>query len=467
MSPVRAPAARARKRGLFGRPRVLLELRWRIVWRCVGLSFVSQLDKTKPLRGEKCPVALVGALRGQRRRRTIPRFLTCVVALLALLVSATGGLSTGSTSHGQTAAAVTARPTVALPPHPPLPPRVSSQQFSGSFDVDDIVSNQSTALVNLLLDDGASELVLYSAPHNSTRVIQAEVPGGSNTVLTSQISAGGAFDIAWVNDTTGQEFWEKVTLAGKITYPSLPLGGSYSWTFVYGNATALFASAGSFLVELDARSFTTIANYSTLLPAGVAVDSVLPVGHRLYLGGDRIVTGSQNAYFGYLDLNSMKVTSVSKFANSYPSYLKGAFVSLLGGGTTIYAGGALSTFDLAPYTASSNQGYLFSFDPSGSVFKNLSSLLPVRSWGVWALVPWGSKVGLSLSGYFYNDTVSSLDGGVYTLSDTGRGLVNRTALLPIGYLADILGETSASGVWFFSGGYNSISGNAEVVAVKA
>jgi peptide/nickel transport system substrate-binding protein len=346
-------------------------------------------------------------------------------------------------------------------------PVVVSRSYPGTYVVNSLVSEGSTALLDVLLPNLSNELVLFNAATNSSRVIQSEVPGGIQTVLVSAVSAGHSFFLAWENLTTGAEFWQKVSLAGKISQPKLPIGTTLLWSFPYGNSTSLYASYGRALVEISTTSLKLVANYTTEIPSNVSLASVLPVGHRLYLGGSwSLPNFASNAYFGYLNLTSKKVTTISKILTHYPANLTGDFVDLLARGTTIYVGGYLESVPLSPYSIQTVGGYLYEFLPSPATFKNLSSLLPVKSWGVYALEPWATTVALSMSGYRANATSLTLAGGIYTLSSAGKSVANETPLFPNGYLAFIYGVTSASNGWYFSGGFNTIAGIGEVVAVR-
>lgn len=354
---------------------------------------------------------------------------------------------------------------------------VASRLFRGIPFVNSLASNQSCALLDLYLPNGTNRLVLFDAVVNTTTVVQKFVPGGKSTYLVSLTAAGGAFILAWENLTTGREFWEKVTLSGKITYPTPGAEESIPWSFAYGNSARLYVSYERSLVELNATSLKVVANYTRYVPANVSVFSVLPISDRLYLGGSRsIPNGATNAYFGYLNLTSKKAITVSRTIKTYPSTLFGAFDTLVGNRSTVYAGGVVETYTSSPITAKTDQGLLYKFIPSTSAFKNESSLLPVKSWGVWALEPWGaSSTGLSLNGYSTNVSNPSSNfagGGIYTLSAGGATLLNQTNLFPKGYLTFLFGttylfdETFASYGWFFSGGYNEATGVAEAVAVN-
>jgi hypothetical protein len=320
------------------------------------------------------------------------------------------------------------------------------------------------------LINGSNELVLFNAAHNSSKVVEAVVPGGDFTSFAAIASAGGKFFLAWVNISSGKEFWQEVSVSGTVSPVTLPIGNSLEWFFVFGNATSLYATSFSFLVEINPTTLGLTANYSHSLPARIQLNAVLPVGSRLYLAGSRtlaIVASATNAYFGFLNLTSGKVTTVSKSIKTYPAGLQGGFTALLNYGSNIFVGGVLENVSTQALTTVG--GYFYEYVPLSSTYNNLSSLLPVRNWGVWALEPWSNSIALSLTGFNYNlttDFSTWWTGGVYTLSSTGLSLVNETSLFPSGYRANAFEVTSVSGGWFFSGGALNLPGPGAVVAVK-
>lgn len=347
---------------------------------------------------------------------------------------------------------------------------VVSRSYSEASFVDYLASNETTALLVNYLPNGSNELVLFNAAKNSSKVIEAVVPGGDLTALISITSAGGEFFLAWQNVSTQQEFYQKVTLAGKITNVSLPLPriASFLYNFVYANGTSIFASSGRFLFEVNAVSLKLEANYTGILPTNLSVSSVLPVGDRLYIaGGESLQTNTSTAYFGYLNLSLHTLTEVSKAVKHLPAHLYADFDSLVADGSRIYVGGYILV-DTWPLFIEDVGGLFYRFTPSTSSFTNQSSLLPVKSWGVYALDPWAKTIALSLNGYELNVTTGSLSlsGGIYTLASSGKSLVNQTSLFPADFLVYLMGETSASNGWFFGGGYNSVTGVAQVVAVR-
>lgn len=347
---------------------------------------------------------------------------------------------------------------------------VASRSFSNSYLVEGVASNESCALLDLLLKNGSNELVLYDAVVNSTHVVQKVVPGGGEASFISMTAAGGAFYLSWVYLPTGANFWEKVTLAGKVSYPSPHLDLTQTWSFAYGNSSRLFVSSGKFLVALHTSSLTLASNYTNHLPANVTIFSVLPVGSRLYLAGTRSLSnGATNAYFGYLNLSSDKVTTISATNKDYPSTRFGSFWTLTASNTSIYVGGAILTATSDPFTSRTDLGLLFRFSPSDSSFANLSGHLPKKSWGVWGLEPWDSGLGVSLNGFAYNDSNPAADftvGGVFDASNNGTDFANESSLFPRSYVPDVTGVTAESYDWFFTGGSDSTTGSAIAAAVN-
>ncbi len=344
-------------------------------------------------------------------------------------------------------------------------PHVVSRVYSKASTVNAETSIGSTALLDLRLPDNANELVLFDAAHNTSTVVQSIVPGGNLTSLAGIASAGGKFFLSWNNISSGKEFWQEVTTSGKVSVVTLPIGDTLSWGFPYGNGTALYAFSSGFLVQINPTTLNLKANYSSYLPAHVGLNSVLPVGTRLYLAGSLMLTnGATNAYFGFLNLKTGKVTTVSKTIKTYPVGLDAFFATLLQQGSYIFVGGALETANSTTGAAATVNSYFFRYTSATATLTNLSSLLPVKTWGVWALEPWATTIALSLGGYNTSVPGEALAGGIFALVSTGMKLVNETSLFPSGYIPGFWEATSFTGGWFFSGGYKGLGGPAEAVA---
>lgn len=334
--------------------------------------------------------------------------------------------------------------------------KVESKTFPKSAAILGIASINSTALLQLSLPSGKWTIGLFNATLNSSKTLQGVVPGGNQTFAVDEISGGGAFFVAWLNTSTESEFWQKVTVAGKVANIRLPIGKSLPWSFDYGNGTSLFASAENFLVDINPTSLKIIANYTSSLPRNTSVSAVLPDGQRLYLAGVRsLADGATYPYFGYLNLTSKKVTTISKTVKSYPSDFYGGFFTLISRGSDIYVGGGLSIYSSSPFVDRAAAGYFYRFAPSSASFKNLSSLLPSSQWVIGELEPWADTISLSLFDYNFSNTTFLWEAAIYTLSSNGHSLVNQTAQLPKGFWGNNAtndGESASAG-WFFQEGY--------------
>lgn len=337
---------------------------------------------------------------------------------------------------------------------------VVSRSYSGTLYVNALVSVKTVVLLDLARVNGSQFLVLYNAATNSSRTIVSNVPGGSSAFIGGITVAAGAFFLAWSNGSTSSESWQEIRTSGAISNLTLPVARSIPWSFPYGNATRLFLSALGQLVELDASSLKLVANFSSLLPSNLSVSTVLPEGGRLYLaGGQLLPKGGGVPFFGYINLTSATLVTVSNPPRSSSSSLYGSFYALGVHGGDLYAGGVVQSTALTTV-----QGLLYRFVPSPASYRNMSSLLPVRTWGVWAIAPWSKTVGFSLAGYA-SGGFSAAGSGLYTLGP-GPRLVNETGLLPGGFLIAAYLETSSSGGYYVVGGFNTATGLAEVVAVK-
>ena len=339
-------------------------------------------------------------------------------------------------------------------------------QFPGTVNVNLLVSNQSKALVDLYYANFTNEVVLYDAPHNTSKVVQKFVPGGFYTFLATAIAAGGAFLLGWVNN--GTETFSQVSLTGKVTSIALPLQSNLYWTFLFGNATSVFATApGNELLELNPATGKVRANYTGLLPTGVSLTSLLPAGPRLYLGGFRAPpSGGAYAWFGYLTVSPGTVTSVSK-ARSYPIHLSSSFYAVIALGGNIFVGGSLVNNTTTPFGFRTVGGLLFEYVPSTGNWTNESWRLPMKGAGVFSFEPWHGSIVLSESRYTFSTFTINVTGGIYTQSLAGSGWINRTSLLPATFVIGIYLVTAESSDWYFSGGNNTAGGLGEVVAVRA
>ena len=415
-------------------------------------------------------------LRGRAAPRWIPAF---ALVLVALLLSLAFGSSAVSDPVGpkpglhplSVGTALSGGPRAIGVPASILSGPAVVQSFPGSSGVDGLSSDKTTAVVALDSAANDQEVAMFDEANNSSWVVQNAIPGGQSVIFIQLVSAGGEFYGVWQNLSTSAEIWERFTLSGKVTVPKIPVRSTMAWTFPYGNSTRLFAAAPGFLMELNATSLKVVANYSSPIPANVTVLSLLPVGDRLYLGGYRFLSnGATNAYFGYLNLTSMKLTTITRATLHYPSPYFASFFSVEAQGSNIYVGGGLEWLISYNTTISYHtaQGFLYRFSPSGSTFKNLSSMLPLQSWEVWSIVPWSTTIAFMIAGWGENSSThaSYVGEGIYTLSSSGSSLVNRTALLPGTFVGAGFDDESSSDGWYFVGGYNSRTLYTEAVAIK-
>lgn len=370
--------------------------------------------------------------------------------------------------------------------------KVVSRSFPETYVVGYEASISTNALLDVIYTNRSNELVLFNATSDSSKVLQKYVPGGNQTECSGIIAAGEAFLVLWetANSSSPSDYtesMEKVTAVGKISHPTLPIDSDLFWEFDYGNATRLFVSTLSTgsavvspreLIELNATSLHKVANYSGEYPRGATLFSVLPLGDRVYLAGTVIPTsGGPNAYFGYVNLTTKKTVRVSKLISDLPCSanicLLATYYSLIAFETNVYVVGDLvretANANFTEYNETTVGGYFYSFDPSTSAFKNLSSLLPVKSWGAYSLELWGSTIALGLNGWTEVidtvATITTITGGVYTLA-SGPSLVNQTSVFPKGYASFTYDDNSASVGWYFGAGFNTVKGIGEVVAVK-
>ena len=355
-----------------------------------------------------------------------------------------------------------------------LPLGLTETSVVHSFDargVDGLASDKKTAVVDLFSGSEDQELAMFDEANNSSWVAQTEVPGGLSVDFIQLVSAGGEFYGAWLNLSSSAEIWERISLSGKVTTPKMPLRSTITWGFPYGNATRLFAAAPGFLVELNASSLKVVANYSAPIPTNVAILSAAPSGNRLYLGGYRLLSNNAtNPYFGYLTLSSRKLTTITNSITPYPSTYLAAFYSVAAQGSSIYVGGDIEVFALYNTTIAYHtaQGLLYRFTPSDSTFQNMSSELPLQSWGVWSIVPWSKTIAFTIAGWGYNSStrVSYVGDGIYSLSSSGSSLVNQSSLLPSSFFGGGFDATASSDGWFFIGGYDPQPYAPQVVAIK-
>lgn len=352
--------------------------------------------------------------------------------------------------------------------HPGLAPyshTVVRQQFAGTIGVYELASVGQHVLVVNSFPNGSQELVMFDPAHNSTKVVEAVNPTG--TFPAGVAGAGGSFLVGWTNTSTGHTQNQSVTLAGAVT--SLPVVTAVPWTFPYANSTALFATVGSDLWEVNPSTLAIVHNYSSKIPAGVNIEAVLPVGPRLYVSGSEPASnGSASPYFGFLNRTSHAFHSLTTASTTFPANLRGSFYSMLELKGIVYPSGADEHTSSSPYAFHPVADLFDAFDPSSASLTNQSALLPHASWGVYALELWNGRVALSLSDFSVNPTGSSglLGGGLFSYKVGGTSLTNITSLWGPNYLANVFAVTAETGGYLTSAGETTASGISEVVSVR-
>jgi hypothetical protein len=349
------------------------------------------------------------------------------------------------------------------------PPPVE-RTYRGVSEVYQLASVGKYALLVLNYPSGLSSLVLVNAATNSSKVVERTNPGGAGTYPESLVGAGGSFFMEWENGTTYQMSWQEISTNGTVRSVTLPLAPSAGWTFAFGNASALFVSAGPNLLEVDPTTLAIAANYSTEIGSSVTgITSVLPVDGRLYIAGNVFDqrTNLFRAYFGFINLTSDHLTTVAVIGPRTNATYTYFFDVMVEEGSDVYVGGVAYLLNTTVYQ--STVGLLYRYDTTTSRFANLSAILPHSDWGVFGLEPWAHTVAVSLNWFSINitDDRTRQVGGIYTLSHTSSlHLVNVTATLANGYVPNTGYVTAGSSGWFFTGGGNSISGKAEFVAIR-
>lgn len=356
-------------------------------------------------------------------------------------------------------------PAVPLRAHPAV-----EQTLSGTYTAITEGSVGVRSLSSLELSNLSYELLLFDAATNRSSVVAVSSPAA--TIEPGSIQgAGGRFFVCVWNTTTLRELFLEVTTSGTYSVVSLPLGATADWSFVYGNATALFGAVRGDLVEIDPATRTLVKNYSASIPAGLAINDLLPVGHFLYLaGGIANATGATSAYFGRLNLSSATTSRISGLRYYRTPYF-GAFFSLGRRGDNVWVGGGVVE-DLvaitAPYVVLATlDGLLFSYNASTGALANRSGLLAGAATALpWAIVPWGGTLLLNVERYNFTSSSSATYGWLFALGSSGHALANVTSLAPTGFIAGYFEITSETGGYVFLSGATA-GGVGQVVAIKA
>lgn len=347
--------------------------------------------------------------------------------------------------------------------------KILEQTFPTDPVVDSLTSLNSTTLV---LNDNVNYAVttyLYKVPGNTSKLVQSVNPGGAATYPVSEVGAGGVFYVSYENGTTGHTFWEKITLAGKVTRLVPPFGDTFDWDLLYGNQSTMYVvdeTDPSLVFALNPTTLAVTQNLSHWAPSNVLVDAVAPAPGRLYMAG-AIVTAANRSdvWFGYRTNSTGLVTNVSS-TPKMAEHLYGTFYSIVVQGSYVYLGGELE--HVTKHVWSSAAGYFYRFDPGTGAYKNETSLLPVAKGSVWAIEPWGTTVGISQQWWqvSFSTGAESFEGGIYHLAANGKSFVNVSGSLPPGYVSAGYFETADAGGWFINGGSNANTGAAQLVAIK-
>jgi len=343
--------------------------------------------------------------------------------------------------------------------------KVVSQQFSGAIEVFDVASVERKVLVALALDNGSYALVLSNVKTNTSTFLGV-TPGGGNNVPESVVAADGRFYVSFLNFTTDATTFEQVSTTGVVSVPALPLPNPslYSWNFVFGNSTTLYAAATGLLEEVNLASNTVVNSFPSM-PGALLVYSVLPAGTDLYVAGTFYGGVGGSEYFGVIDSKTDVVTAISTIHYTGTD-LYGGFGSLGMKGSAIYVGGGRFFADPSPYNVTTLEGYFYRYLPATGTFTNLSGLLPTTHTWVFALEPWKSTLLLYTGSYAFTSTRSTASAGIYKIGVAGTKLVNLSALLPANFLGDFAEISSGSGGYVYLGGDNTASNLAEIVAVQ-
>ena len=238
------------------------------------------------------------------------------------------------------------------------------------------------------------------------------------------------------------------------------------WTLVPGDSHSLFATDFGYLVQLNPRTYGTEANYSSLLPAGVSIQSVFVDEARLYLGGElEVATGGATPFFGFINTKSNTETTLSSSASNNPSYLSGGIFSIAKLSGKVYFGGGLDFAETSPALLFTFvEGYLFQYSPYSGKVTNLSSVNPVTKWSVFAMFNTGSTIVMTIGDFYENSMGITEVGGTYSLAASHHRLINDSATVG-SHLAALLEESSVTAGTYFIGGVNTARGEAETVAL--
>jgi hypothetical protein len=335
---------------------------------------------------------------------------------------------------------------------------VRSATFSSAGEVVGLASQKSTSLNVLALTNGSTALDLYDAKTGKTTVVQATVPGGFYTEFDSVIAAGhGSFFVSFENGLSGRSFFDRVTLGGTVHHAQLPLSHLTEWDFAYGSPTELFATSFSGeLLEVDPNTMAVIANLTSLLPPGVGVSSVLPVGPLVYIAGSVLnsTTFTARPYFGVLSPATSSYRNLSLPGSGLPGGYSQFFGAIVAVGHDLWVGGGELYDNLTSFTLKTVSGLLYRYAPATGSFRNETGLLPSPAAPVFGSAALNGTAAFETTQYSFSISAFNMTGGIYALTSAAAGpaLVNLSSHLPSGFVPAALDEVSASDGWFFCGG---------------
>jgi hypothetical protein len=343
---------------------------------------------------------------------------------------------------------------------------VLAQQFVGASNIYEVAALGRTVLSVTFLANGSYGLVLSDLGNNTSRSLGV-LPGASNIDPTSLVAAGGHFFLSVLNLSSNGNYFEAISRTGRVTTPTLPLSVSKSpWYFVYGNQTALFASAPGIVEQVNPVTHALVASYTNNFVSSFLMDSLQPVGPVLYMAGYNFNVGGKDLqYFGAFNTSTNTLTTIYE-ATSEPPDVYGQFVTVTLFAGDLYVGGG--RFYANPNTGNfyTLNGYFYRYDPARAKLTNESSLLSTPNDWLWATEPWGSTLVLYEGTESFTSTSSSIVGGIYRMNRPGPMWTNLTSLLPATFEGDLSFVTAEGGGYLYQGGFNTASGLAELVALR-
>lgn|GEM_PF-1747994 len=392
------------------------------------------------------------------------------------------GLRTGSRSSARAITAASVVFFLALLPlgaasgvaggaaHGPMftPPPPFRLQITAGSDAIFVASVGVLALTGVATFAAGTNLYLYNGTTNSTSLVTSV--SSVKVQLNGITAAGGRFFVEWSNATSRALSFSTVTTAGVLAHVRLPLSPSLPWVLLPGTGLMLFASMPGRLVAIDPTSLAIAADYSSVIPPGLNVQSVAVQGNLIYLGGvqDSTCCGQQ-VFAGILNSTSLTVTTLTHRQAAYSSSLIGTIWSITITPNNVFFGGDYVSETTVPaLKITTVGGYLFRFDPGNGTFHNLSSLLPKTTPAVFGTEAAGNGLVLNLAWFHLDATTIPLTfsqrGNTYFLPPTGGPLLNDSKLTGK-TLVGLSYETSETAGLYFVGGTDTKTGYAQIDAV--